>query len=67
MDMQQRQATTIQETLDTLLTHLSNVDNKTQLGVLSALHPTASLSNAGFIPTLDEEENPSLAAVCNCL
>ena len=42
MDVQWRQATTIQETLDTLA-HLGNIDIETQWGVLPSLHPATSL------------------------
>ena len=67
MDVQQRQATTIQETLDKLLAHLGNIDIKTQQGVPPSLCPTTSLSNTGFIPALDKEENLSLPTVHNRL
>ena len=64
MKVQQRQSITIQETLDTLLTHLGDVDSETQWGALPPLCLTALLSNTGFIPVLDEEDSlPPI--VCN--
>jgi hypothetical protein len=57
MEVQQRHTTAIQESLDTLLARLGVVDNERQQGAFPPLHPTASSSNAGAVPTFDGEEN----------
>jgi hypothetical protein len=57
MEVQRRHTTAIQESLDTLLAWLGVVDNERQQGAFPPLHPTASSSNAGAIPTFDGEEN----------
>jgi hypothetical protein len=67
MEVQRRHTTAIQESLDTLLAQLGVVDNERQQGAFPPLHPTASSSNAGAVPTFDGEENSPLPITHNRL
>jgi hypothetical protein len=67
MEAQQRHTTAIQESLDMLLARLGVVDNERQQGAFPPLHPTASSSNAGAVPTFDGEENSPLPVARNRL
>ena len=67
MEEQWRHTTTIQESLDTLLTRLGVIDNERQQGIPPSLCPTTSWSNTWGIPVFDGEEDTPLPIAHNRL